>query len=113
MTVNKPGPAGLYRGEDEMKAFWWGCAESFSGTGRPARVWAEATEAADIRPDGVRVVDGQPDMLTAPAIEDAPYPFNGMGGQVLTGPFATANEAEQAVMEMIETDERTGALYWK
>ena len=73
---------------------WWGCSESYSGSGRPSRVWEEWTESADIRPD-----DG------------APYPFNGMGGRVQAGPFATRQEAAAAVDAMIYEDSE-GFLQW-
>ena len=76
-----------------MTIVYWGCAESYPGSGRPSRVWAEATDG--IRPD-----------------EGEPYPFNGMGGEVITGPFNTPLEAVGSVLDMIETAEN-GMLYWK
>lgn len=82
------------------RQYWWGCAESHSGSGRPSRVWAEATNSPDVRPD-------------TPDVEgNVPYPFNGMGGFVEAGPFASEQEAIEAVDAMIYSDS-AGYLQWR
>ncbi len=79
--------------------YWWACAESYSGSGRPSRVWAQATESADVRPDD------------ADENGDRAYPFNGMGGEVISGPHSSEREAVNAVIDMIDDD--SGWLEWK
>lgn len=79
---------------------WWGCAESYQASGRPSRTWAAWTPSADIRPDDDP--DGQ----------GTPYPFNGMGGQVVSGPHVSRQEAEGAVDGMIYEDS-DGYLQWR
>lgn len=80
---------------------YWGCAESYRGSGRPSRMWAVETVGADVRPD-----DEDENGWVA-------YPFNGMGGSVVSGPHASEAEAVEAVWGMIEADPETGMLHWK
>lgn len=83
-----------------QQLFWWGCSESYRGSGRPSRIWAQATDSADVLPDD-EDENG-----------DRAYPFNGMGGTVECGPFATEQAAEAAVSAMIETSD-SGMLHWR
>lgn len=84
---------------------FWACAESYSGSGRPSRTWAEETAGPDVRPDR--------DQPFGEAGECGPaYPFNGMGGFVHSGPYATEAEATAALDAAIEESE-DGWLNWK
>lgn len=82
-----------------MTKVFWACGEAYSGSGRPSRTWVEATESVGDRPD------------TADEEGDRPYPFNGMGGFVLDGPFHTEAEAESYCSDSVEATE-TGFDHW-
>ena len=84
---------------------WWACAESYPASGRPSRLWAQWTGGPDIRPDDD--VDDADHAGAGPA-----YPFNGMGGSVVAGPFATRQEAEAANAAAVHVDS-AGYLQWK
>lgn len=79
---------------------FWGCAESYRGSGRPSRIWAIETTGPDTRPD-----DADENGHVA-------YPFNGMGGSVVTGPFPTEAEAEEAAYAQTYVDE-DGYWHWR
>jgi hypothetical protein len=84
--------------EDKM---YWTCVETYSGSGRVSRMWVE--ENAN-RPDAwIPCNDnnecelmGRKGSACGDDNQHVPYPFNGMGGQVIAGPFPTMKEAEDA-----------------
>lgn len=84
---------------------FWVCAEFYSGSGRLSRTWIEqAAESPDkpteCGPDCPYWNDDR-----SPWSHDMShiaYPFNGMGGEVVAGPFDNKEEAEQAEFELQE-----------
>lgn len=83
--------------EEYAQAFW-ACAESYRGSGRPSRLWVQETtgERPDAEDENGNVA----------------YPFNGMGGEVIDGPFPTEYAAELELSRRIWMDD-DGMLQWE
>lgn len=81
---------------------FWTCVERYQGTGNISRYFVAAAENGS-RPDAM-IPCNEDHRCELPGrknqqcfgIEHIPYPFNGMGGHVIAGPFFTMKAAEAA-----------------
>lgn len=89
---------------------YWACAENFPGTGRPSRTWVQAAPTGT-RPGDKETCPGYPECLCG-GKPHIPYPFNGMGGFVVAGPYFRKEDAGLALDVRVRTDSR-GCLHWK
>ena len=75
---------------------FWLCAEFYRGTGRLSRTWiVEANES----PDTPEPCEGPDCYCQGNSNAHIPYPFNGMGGRVMSA-HDTWDEADLASLEL-------------
>jgi hypothetical protein len=88
-----------------MKKTFWVCAERYRGSGRLSRTWVVGPQ--EERPDEMEECTGQYSVCSdnrapwAHTMAHTPYPFNGMGGEVVSGHFYSlaAEQAEAALWD--------------